>query len=355
MRKIYFLFFGLVLTLVVSSQSPITLSSSSFPVSGDTLRYSTATIASAGNYTQTGANFVWNYSGLVYSGQGRRDFIASSQTPYFFYFLSLTEFGEKKADIGAGPILITNNYDFYKKQTSPINAYIADGSGMTYSSLPIPNYYSNKDELYVLPLTYPKYDSTTFRFSTFSASTVIPISYSKTGYRVTKVDGWGTVTTPFGTQNCLRIETTQYSKDTIKTTIIPIGFTNNQRSYQWLTTTNKIPFLEISGTLVGNNFTPTSVKYVNTYQNPAGLPENMDVSSMDFYPNPGKDKLWLNFTRKGEFFVEVLDLSGKLIKNGIYNSDNLGQSIDISDLRSSVYIMKVTENQKAYFYKFVKE
>lgn len=355
MRKFYFLSISLISAVCALAQTPITLTSANFPGSGDTLRYSTATIASVVNYTQTGTNYNWNYSSLIYSGQGRRDFVPSLQTPYAFYFLSLTEFGEKKADIGIGPILITDNYDFYKKQTNPINAYIADGSGMTYSSLPIPNYYSNKDELYVLPLTYPKYDSTTFRFSTFSSSTLIPISYSKTGYRVTKVDGWGAITTPYGTQNCLRVVTTQYSKDTIKTSIIPIGFPNNQRSYQWLTTTGRIPFLEVSGSLTGNNFTPTSVKYLNTYQNPAGLHENLDVSAMDFYPNPGKDKLWLNFTRKGEFFVEVLDLTGKLIKKETINSDNMGQSIDISDLGSSVYIMKVTEKNKTFFYKFIKE
>ena len=305
MGKIYGLIFVMAFSIKSFGQSPITITSAHLPVSGDTLRYSTATIASVGNYTQTGANFVWNYSGLVYNGQGRRDFIASSQTPYFFYFLSFAGFAEKKPDIGAGPILITDNYDFYKKQTAPINAFIADGSGMTYSSLPIPNYYSNKDEIYVYPLTYPKYDSTTFRFSTFSSSTIIPISYSKTGYRVTKVDGWGTVTTPYGSENCLRIETTQYSKDTIKTTIFPLGFTNNQRSYQWLTLTNKIPFLEVSGTLIGNNFTPTSVKYVNNYHNPAGMNENFDISSMNFYPNPGKDKLWLNFTRNGDFLSVI--------------------------------------------------
>lgn len=357
MRKIYFLALGAFFALGLFSQSSLTLTSTHFPSSGDTLRYSNATIASVGNYTQTGANFNWNFSNLVYTSQGRRDFVPSSQTPYFLFFLSFTGFAEKIADaLGAGPLTINDYYNFYKKQTTPVNAFIADGSGMTFSSIPVPNYYSNKDEMYVFPLTYPKYDSTTFKFSTISNS-LIPITYSKTGFRISQIDGWGTVTTPFGTENCLRMVTTQYSQDTIKNTIVPfpLGFPNNQRSYQWLTATHKIPFLEVSGSLVGNNFTPTTVRYRDSYQNPNGLNEYSDLSAMQLYPNPGKDKLWLNFNRKGDFLVEILDLSGKTIKSGSFNSENIGQSLDIIDLSSSVYIIKVTEKQKTYFYKFIKE
>ncbi|MDO9001275.1 MAG: T9SS type A sorting domain-containing protein [Bacteroidota bacterium] len=357
MRKIYFLFFNLFIGLTLFSQAPITLTSANFPSSGDTLRYSDATLASIGNYTQTGANFNWNFSSLIYSSQARRDFVPSSQTPYFFFFLSFTGFAEKIADaLGAGPLVINDYYNFYKKQTTPLNAFIADGSGMTFSSVPVPNYFTDKDELYVFPLTYPKYDSTTFKFSTISNS-LIPIVYSKTGYRVSKVDGWGSVTTPYGTANCLRFVTTQYSRDTIKSTAVPfpIGFPNYVRSYQWLTASSKIPFLEISGNLVGNTFTPNSVKYRDIYQNPSGLHENSDVSAMELYPNPGKDKLWLNFTRKGKFLVEILDLSGKTIKSGNFDAENMEQSIDINDLSPSLYIIKVTEKQKSYFYKFIKE
>jgi hypothetical protein len=357
MRKIYFLALVNLFAFGLFSQSSLTLTSTHFPSSGDTLRYSNATVASAGNYTQTGANFNWNYSNLVLTSQGRRNFVPSSQTPYFLFFLSFTGFAEKISDaLGAGPLTINDYYNFYKKQTTPVNAFIADGSGMTFSSIPVPNYYSNKDEMYVFPLTYQKYDSTTFKFSTISNS-LIPITYSKTGFRISKIDGWGTITTPFGTENCLRMITTQYSQDTIKNTIVPfpLGFPNNQRSYQWLTATSKIPFLEVTGNLIGNNFTPTTVRYRDSYQNPNGINEYSDISAMQLYPNPGKDKLWLNFNRKGDFLVEILDLTGKTIKSGSYNSENVGQSIDIIDLSPSVYVIKVTEKQKTFYYKFIKE
>ncbi len=354
MRKIYLLAFTSFLTAVSVAQ-PITLTSANFPTGGDTVRYTNAQLNSVGNYTQTGANYTWNYTALVYASQGRRDFNLALQTPYAFFFFGSNEYGEKIADnIAAGPLTITNYYNYYKKQTTPINAFVADGIGMTFSSIPVPSYFSDKDELYTFPLTYGDYDSTTFKFST-PTTTALPFVYKKTGYRVTKVDGWGTVTTPYGTAPCIRLLTTQYSQDTIKYNAFAFGFPNNQRSYQWLTATEKIPYLEVTGALAGTNFTPNTVRYRDTYQNPAGLHESTDISAMEMYPNPGKDKLWLNFTRKGEFLVEILGLDGKLIKGGNFDSANIGQSLDISDLSPSLYIIKVSEKQKAYYYKFIKE
>ncbi len=336
------------------SQTPINLTSSNFPGNNDTLRYSNAQLVSIGNYTQTGTNFVWNYSTLVPTSQGVRSYKSSFLTPYAFFFLAFNEYGEKIADtLGAGPLTITNYYNYYKKQTSPTNAYIVDGSGMTFSSIPVPSYYSDKDELYHFPMSYPKYDSTTFKFSTPS-STLIPIIYSKSGYRVTKVDGWGTITTPYGTANCLRIITTEYSKDTIKNSIIPfpVGFLNYQRSYQWLTTSSKIPFLEISGSLIGAVFTPTQAKYRDNYLILTGIKEELNVSAMLMYPNPVKDKLYFNSVLKSNSVIELFDIAGKLVKQEKSTELNF---IDVSSIQTGVFVVKITENEKSKFFKFIKE
>jgi hypothetical protein len=336
------------------SQMPINLTSNNFPGNNDTLRYSNAQLSSIGNYTQTGTNFVWNYSTLVPASQGVRSYKSSLLTPYSFFFLSFNEYGEKIADtLGLGPILITNYYNFYKKQTSPVNAYVVDGAGMTLTNVPIPSYYSDKDELYHFPLTYPKYDSTTFKFSTPSSS-LIPIVYSKSGYRVTKVDGWGTVTTPYGTASCLRVVTTAYSKDTIKNSIIPlpIGFQNYQRSYQWLTANSKIPFLEVSGNLIGSIFTPTQVRYRDNYVVFTGLnQQEQDKDAILLYPNPVTNKLFLNSTLKNAS-VEVFDATGKLIKQEVLNDFNY---IDVNFLSTGLFGIKITNSKQTSYLKFIKE
>src|SRR5688572_22924811 len=112
----YLVVIALAFSIESSAQSPITLGNSNMPGNNDTLRYTNANPASLGNYTQTGVNHTWDFSGLVSISEGIRSFKSSFLTPYAFYFLSFNEYGEKIADtLGAGPIAITDYYNFYKK------------------------------------------------------------------------------------------------------------------------------------------------------------------------------------------------------------------------------------------------
>lgn len=355
MKKNYILFTLNVFAGFIIAQSPITLGNSNMPGGNDTLRFTNFQVNSAGSYTQTGTNFNWNFSALVSTNEGVRSFKSALQTPYAFFFLSTSAYGEKLADtIGAGPLTLTNYYNFYKKQTSP-NAFIADGVGMTYSSLPIPSYYSDKDELYLFPMSYPKYDSTTFKFTT-STGGIIPISYSKVGYRVTVVDGWGTVTTPYGTENCLRLISTQYAMDSLKNTIIPIplGFPNYQRSYQWLTLNSKIPFVEITGNLVGTTFTPTQARY-RGYAKESVVTSIKETQGNAFslYPNPVKDKIYLNGLTKSSCAIYSSD--GKLIRIFPEKTFAVEETLDVAELAAGIYFLKITQVEGETYLKFVKE
>lgn len=355
MKKLYSALFTFACTCALA-QSPITLSNTNMPGANDTLRYSNAALSTVGNYTQTGTNFNWNFMSLVPVSQGRRDYKSSFSTPYAFFFLGLNEYGEKVNDtINLGVVTLTDVYNFYKKSTSP-NAYIVDGMGMKISGVPVPSYFTDKDELYMFPMTYPKYDSTTFKFSTPS-TTLMPIVYSKTGYRVTQVDGWGSITTPYGTANCLRIVTTQYSKDTMKTSLLPfpIGFNNYQRSYQWLTTSSKIPYLEVNGTLVGNNFTVTQVRYRDSYKFLAGVEEKEENGLVDFYPNPVNDKLFLNLKNGAEYTIDVFDLNGKLLIQDKINGNENSNYLNVQELPQGVYTVRVLRSESAQVFKFIKQ
>jgi len=205
-------------------------------------------------------------------------------------------------------------------------------------------------------MSYPKYDSTTFKFSTLT-STLIPIIYSKTGSRVTKVDGWGTITTPYGTAPCLRIVTTQYSQDSIKNTIIPIpfGFANNQRSYQWLTASSKIPFLEVSGSLIGSNFTVTQIRFRDSYRNILSVGELNNELGFSIYPNPVSEKLIFNINKQN-LVAKIYDAAGKLVllcekvpSNGAKNE------LNVEKLSPGLYHIQLTESNQQFDLKFIKE
>lgn len=358
----YLLILASVFTLNVSAQSPITLGNSNMPGNNDTLRYTNASPTSLGNYTQTGINHTWDFSTLVSLGEGVRSFKSALLTPYAFYFLALNEYGEKVEDtLGAGPLTITNYYNFYKKQTTPVNAFVADGVGMTFSSVPVPSYYSDKDELYKFPMTYPQYDSTTFKFSTVSNS-LLPITYSKGGYRTTKVDGWGKVITPYDTVSCLRLITTQYANDTIKTAIgpitIPFGFPNYLRSYQWMSLNSKIPFLEINGSLVNDVFTITQVRYRGYHRimaNPVSTGPELQERTIGLYPNPVKDKLQVHGLAPEASSFEVFTLDGKKVLTGAFKAMASEQSLDLSGLEKGVYFLNILGATTKTSLRFVKE
>lgn len=344
MKKQLLLLFASVLSLTTKSQI-ITITQAQMPSSGDTCRYSNASLSSVGDYTATGTNFNWNFSALDSTGQGMRKFEPATSTPYVFFG---SGYGEKIADsIGFSTYTFKNIYNFYKKTST--KCYV-DGLGMTFSGFPIPNFYSDKDELYMFPLTYgnPK-DSTTFKFKTLSTGTTIP-TYSKEGYRITEVDGWGTITTPYGTAACLRILTTQYSQDSIKGTVfgfpLNIGFPNYARSYQWLTLGEKIPYLEVSGTVIGGNFNPTQARYRDKLRSFVGIKEESISLIISVFPNPSTGQLNI-ITPKNDNSIkaELIDVQGKIVlSHDLTNNSNIvnQHQLDVSSLAKGLYILNLS-------------
>ena len=339
------LLFSVVTFLSIHVTSQITITSANMPVSGDTCRYSNASLTSVGDYTATGVNYTWDFSTLDSTSQGIRKFEAAGSTPYTFFG---TGYGEKIADsIGFPPYSFKNIYNFYKKTTA---SFYVDGLGITYSGFPIPNFYQDKDELYLFPLNYFDRDSTYFKFKSLSTGTTIP-TYSKEGYRITEADGWGTITTPYGTQPCLRVVTTQYSQDTVKGTAFgfpfKIGFPNYQRSYQWLTLTERIPYLEVSGTVAGGNFNPTRARYRDIIRSFVGLKEEANVLlALSVFPNPSTHELTLIIPKNGgSIKSEIIDVQGKVVlsKELINNSEIVNQhQLDVSSLAKGLYILNLS-------------
>ena len=358
--RIITLFLAAIFASTVAAQTPIVLSNSNMPSANDTLRFTSVSLNSVSNYTATGTNYNWNFSTVNSTTAGIRSFKSAIQTPYAVFFLSFTGFAEKLPDISlGGTFSFTDYYNFYKKQTNP-QAYIADGVGLTFSGVPLPSYFTDKDELYLFPLSYPKYDSTTFRFSTPSVS-VIPIVYNKSGYRVTRVDGWGTVTTPYGTENCLRLITTQYARDSIKTAFLPLGFQNTVRSYQWMTLNSKIPYFEVTGNVVGTSFIPTSARYrgyaVKAVEPPntTGIAEGLaDSQQMVVYPNPVSEVLHLGSV-PADLIFSLQDSQGKFLRIVSLKAGAETQDISVTDLSPGIYTLNGVRESKAFQIKFVKE
>lgn len=355
MKKNLLILFVCCLSIPLISQ--ISITHTNMPVSGDTCRYTNASLASVGDYTIAGANYVWDFSTLDSTSQALREFKAVANTPYTYlaFLLGAAAYGEKTIDTvkvpsfpGLPSISITDIYNFYNKSSA---LFKTEGVGVKLNGIPVPNLNSDDDELYFFPLDYTDRDSSTFRFSTLT-TTLVPFQYVKKGYRITKADGWGSITTPYGTEQCLRVVTTQYSIDSITVFNLPFigtqsfGFPNYVQSYQWLTLGEKIPYLEVSGNLVAGNFTPTQAKYRDVIRSFVGIKEESATLALNVFPNPANTTLTVIIPQNIQNVVaEVTDLQGKIIltKSLNQNSQIVNQhQIDVSGIAKGVYLLKLS-------------
>lgn len=241
MKKIiYLLLFG-----TISVHAQITVNNADMPSLNDTVRFSTAATADVtARINQSGANQTWDFSDLRISGQDIASFkSASSINIAYFLAFSSSSYGTEAPNATIGAVTATNVYQFFKNST---NSYVCDGRGFEVSASPLPlsQTYSGKDVVYKFPMNYGNKDSNSYVSNEVNA---IVGTLSGVGKRVNEVDGWGSITTPFGTFNCLRVKSIVNTTDTVRSSLVPfpIPFSQSYTEYKWIAKGHKIPILEI--------------------------------------------------------------------------------------------------------------
>ncbi len=325
------------------TQAQITITQSDMPSANDTIRYSNATLNSI-TFTpsQTGSNYNWNFSSLASNSQDVLQYKSSFNTSYFFYFVN--KIGLKTADsIGVSTIQLKNVYSFYTKSAT---VFKNEGQGYSYNNIPLANSYIDDDEIYQFPLQYGDHDSSTYYFDYNLSAYTTYIDYAQNGSRVNDVDGWGSITTPFATySNVLRIKTTIYSHDTITVLGFPLITNRKTKEYKWLSKTEKIPVLEISGTLVGANYTVNSIKYRNNVPITSGINElNKEAIAINLFPNPFENNLSIQ-SSVNEVKYKIYDVLGVEKLTGTIQSN---ETINTEQLKNGIYFIAVYTNSNQY-------
>ena len=255
-----FCFFSLLLMHGIAIKSQITISSTHMPGSGDTLRYSLAQASSVNTaaLNATGANQTWDFSQLTPQSQGLNEYkLALQINPAYSLFFGLTAYGLKTFDtLNLGTIQLTKGYDFLAKNNSVFKAV---GRGLTYQNLPVPSFYTDDDEIYQFPLQFGDNDSSTFRVAFDLAGT---LGLVQKGSRRNQVTGWGSITTPYGTFNALKVETTVWQTDSISIGgfgLPPIPSTRVW--YSWWSTATEMPIFEARGNVLPFSTAPVFTEY----------------------------------------------------------------------------------------------
>jgi PKD repeat protein len=324
MKKIAFLLLSFVSFL---SFAQTTYLSSDFAAVNDQFIVSHSTTGLVGNnFVQTGTNFNWDYSTLIPSSQETLSYQNPNNTGYktiwcFFnsyIFNCNTQFNAnfnlatKLTDgIQIQGFGLTNLIDHLKLSPTLLeNKMLGASVTIGGNTLPIVASYQTPDIVYQFPIAFNDNYTNNNAINVDLTSLGVPIQYASTGQRTNLVEGWGSLTTPFGTfPNVLKMKTTLVNTITVTANGVPTQNTVTTVSYKWFDPAYGIPVLTPNAAFgffpIVSDFNPAtnnaSVSFINASTNYDTLSWNFgDGSANSTNVNPTH-----NFTCPGVYQVAL--------------------------------------------------
>lgn len=79
--------------------------------------------------------------------------------------------------------------------------------------------------------------------------------------------------------------------------------------------------------------------------------------TIGIYPNPFEDNIHLSVQGNltGDCHFQIFDILGRLVRDFTIVEDAINQPIDLSDLESATYLVKVSNKNKNYFTKLIRQ
>ncbi|MDB5270548.1 MAG: hypothetical protein JWP58_3588 [Hymenobacter sp.] len=300
--------------------------------------------------SQRGANQTWNYSTLTPASQRVESFVSASSViatslTYAFIFGPLG--GANRATVAspqalplpvALPIPITDTYQFYATSTAAQQDFRSVGFGASLNGTAIPVTYASaaqQDVIYRFPLSFASLpDSSNSFFSTPAA--IATVGYlSQKRKRVNMPDAWGTLVTPFGSFQTVRVVTKLIDHDSVAFGGIPgQGFDIPlTREYKWLAKTQHVPVLTITTSTIGGTETVTGVEYRDSYRRiiRTATRDAATNAVLTAYPNPSAIGAPLMLTvpaGSGPLTVSATDVVGRQLFRRSFNSNSGSLRVD---------------------------
>lgn len=347
----------LLLFVIMSSftHAQITIDDTDFPNANDTVRMSESTDIMI-DFAMTGEGVTWDYSNLVASSQYQYHAFPVSQAGFLIQYTFgpsvaldyrasyFTHSNALPLDAlgGALPVNIEKVNQYFKKEVDSITSVgysiVLDGNEVPIKSDTIETYYQ-------LPLTYgDAYSSRGYSKLDISALQAIWIQYRQ---RYTLVDGYGTLITPYGSFDAIRMmhhiqETDSLSYDFLGTGTpfwieLPVPET---RIYEWWTVDEKAPLLRITTQNVQNQETVSAVEYKDSYQG-MDLGVGEQTLNWNIYPNPLVD--FVTIQSESEMStIRILDMQGRVIQEE--NVHTFFIQLNTSELLTGNYLIEVHTN-----------
>jgi hypothetical protein len=284
-----------------------------------------------------GNNVTWNFTSLQP--------ISPSDTDYY---VSPSSVAGASAYVGCTVVQKSGLLNtFIKSSTTPTTQ--TEILGATSSSLSF--LFSNSAIAVKYPVSYGS-GSTDNIAGTY---TVFTYNGPCTGVITTTADGFGTLNLPgHSYTNVLRIKSVQSL--TLNQGIFPVG-TGMQTIYEFYHASQKFPLLTLSYNSFGliTSSSPTVSGSARGSANSftvVGLKENtLDANAITIYPNPVKDNL--NIVINGSVAGKEIELYDQLGRLVLYSDTT--NNIDVSTLKSGIYILQIKTDRGIAQKKLVKE
>lgn len=363
MKKLILLIISI--SIFLSIQAQITIDENDMPNPGDTFRVSVTGNLGTLDPEPTGQNYTWNFSTLIPMSQRIDTFVSVLNTDavYIVVFNNPLD-QEHKATIvkynfqppAFNPqVQVSDYYDFLKETSSE---YTKVGFGAKINSYPVPIKYDPPELLYTFPLQYGHTASSTSSFGIQGTNLGFDGYYGQTINRVNTVDGWGTLTTPFGTFDVMRVKSIINITDTIYSDSLGFGTTfqrPTEYEYKWLGDNQGIPLLQIN-----EQSYSTTVIYRDSVRNLTSLNEhNLSQYSVNIYPNPAKDYIIIQVQGsefKGQSLeLRIYDLLGNEVIRSVIPSGAKNLLIRSNNLSAGIYFVKIKTNKEFYVQKIILE
>lgn len=334
---------GMIISGFAIAQSPALIEEADLPQIGDNFIVATASPLIAFDGEDTGPDHNWDFGWLTPTITDTTHWIDENDTDPLYFFLWLTSDIAEQAisNIENDFITIEDVFNFYELSN---DRFAFSGFAGTILDIPFPIWYEENETILELPATYGQ---STTSYSGFDFEIPGVGGWAEQRERFNDVDGWGSITTPAGTYDVIRLKSVINIVDTFSydVTVIPFAYTTTE--YSWFAPGEGIPVLKITLQNVLGVETITSVTY-KTGELTAITTADENANAIQI-AQPIQEILQGNIdvVNGGTYVCSLVDMQGRIVSSWTAQFGNGTNNIeqDVHALSSGVYVLQIENTQ----------
>ncbi len=300
-----------LLVFCISAKAQITITAADLPSTGNTYRISLADTLLALDPEPTGEDFTWDFSFLDPITQFEENWVSPLETDILYFLLfGISNMAQSVALPAIPGLELTDAFNFYEKNSS---AFAQTGLAGKLAGLPVVIPFDDEDRVVEFPLEYGNTERDESEFSV-----VVPSIAELREERVREsiADGWGTLITPYGTFDVLRLKSVIEIRDTLSGSLGNFLVERLTIEYRWLGAGQGLPLLQIDLQETSGLSFITRIAYLDSLrEEPIGFTEP-SISEWSLLPNPALSTVLLRGSIKKQISLEpiLIDGTGRVAK-----------------------------------------